>query len=128
MELTNYIFQCKCIHYGQVKGAFKSNTNFQVPTQRVEIVDNPLVQFEKIHGRISPWLQVEDCVELSLHSKEVVGPHDLVLTFRPDGNEVGHSQIRGNLPTEGHLGASSDPEIRLNLAKVGIENAQTQSL
>ena len=104
--LTNYIFQSKFIHYGQIKGTFKSNTQFQVPTQSFDVIDYPLVQFEKINGRISPWLQVEDCVELKLFSKECVSPDDL---------EVGHQKIRGNLPTDGHLGASSnflDPEIR----------------
>ena len=130
VNLTDYIFQSKFINYGQVQGVFKSNPTFQVPTQRCEIIGNPLVHFEKIYGRIWPRLQVEDCVKMSLHSKEVVDPHDLVLTFRPDDIEVGHQQIRGDQPSDGQLRASKhflDPEIKINLAQVGAENAQAQS-
>ena len=53
--------------------------------------------------------EMKSCVELKLFSKECVRLDDL---------EVGNHKIRGNLPTDGHRGASTnflDPEFRVKL-------------
>ena len=87
-----------------------------------------MVQFEKHHGRIRPQLHLEDSIQVKLHSTEVIGQDNLVLTFAPADVIVGQ-QNREEEVEAGHQLTSSflAPEININLAQVEKGDAKPWS-